>query len=83
MKLLHRPISASDWISDRFCVISVEFLSLSRSIPPRETSLSSDEREETSAVRRLGAINNHVPVSKILGEDSNLPLHSEHCLSKF
>ena len=36
-----------------------------------------------SAVRRLGAINNHVPVSKILVEDSNLPLHSEHCLSKF
>ena len=30
----------------------------------------------------LGAINNHVPVSKILGEDSNLPLHGGHCLSK-
>ena len=23
MKLLHRPISASDWISDRFCFISI------------------------------------------------------------
>ena len=31
MKLLHRPIiSASDRIPDRFCVISMEFLSLSR-----------------------------------------------------
>ena len=30
MKLLRRPISASDWIPDRFCVISMEFLSLSR-----------------------------------------------------
>ena len=30
----------------------------------------------------LGAINNHVPFSKILGEDSNLPLHGGHCLSK-
>ena len=28
MKLLRRPISASDRILDRFCVISVEFLSL-------------------------------------------------------
>ena len=51
-------------------------------VPPRETSLSGDERGETSAVRMLGAINNHVPVSKILGEDSNLPLHGGHCLSK-
>ena len=30
MKLLHQPISASDWIPDRFCIISMEFLSLSR-----------------------------------------------------
>ena len=30
MKLLRRPISASDRIPDRFCVISMEFLSLSR-----------------------------------------------------
>ena len=30
MKLLRRPISASDRILDRFCVISMEFLSLSR-----------------------------------------------------
>ena len=31
----------------------MEFLSLSRRRPPRETSLSGDEREETSAVRKL------------------------------
>ena len=30
MRLLRRPISASDRILDRFCVISMEFLSLSR-----------------------------------------------------
>ena len=30
MKLLHQPISASDRIPDRFCTISMEFLSLSR-----------------------------------------------------
>ena len=30
MKLLRRPIGASDWNPDRFCVISMEFLSLSR-----------------------------------------------------
>ena len=29
MKLLRRPISASDRIPDGFCVISLEFLSLS------------------------------------------------------
>ena len=30
MKLLRRPITASERIPDRFCVISMEFLSLSR-----------------------------------------------------
>ena len=30
MKLLRQPISASDRIPDRFCVIKMEFLSLSR-----------------------------------------------------
>ena len=29
MELLRRPISASDWILDRFYIISMEFLSLS------------------------------------------------------
>ena len=45
MKLLRRPISASDRIPDRFCVIGMEFLSLSRR--------RSSSRGETSAVRRL------------------------------
>ena len=30
MKLLCQPISSSDWIPDRFCIISMEFLSLRR-----------------------------------------------------
>ena len=34
-------------------VITMEFLSLSRRVPPRETSLSGDERGETSAVRTI------------------------------
>ena len=48
MKLLRRPISASDRIPDRFYVISMEFLSLSRRIevPPRETSPSAKSEEK-------------------------------------
>ena len=45
MKPLRRQISASDRIPDSFCVISMEFLSLSRR--------RSSSRGETSAVRRL------------------------------
>ena len=30
MQLLHHPISTYDWIPDRFYIISMEFLSLSR-----------------------------------------------------
>ena len=54
MKLVFLPISTSDRIPDRFYVVSMEFLSLSRRLPPRETSLSGDKRGETSAIRRLG-----------------------------
>jgi len=38
MQLLRQPISASDWILDRFYVISMEFLSLShrRNVPSGE-----------------------------------------------
>ena len=54
MKLLRRPISPSDRIPDRFCVISMEFLSLSRR---RSTSRNVPQRgrarRESSAVRRL------------------------------
>ena len=48
MKLLRRPISASDRIPDRFYVVSMEFLSLSRRIevPPRETSPSAKSEEK-------------------------------------
>ena len=53
MKLLRQPISASDRIPDRFCIISMEFLSLSHRRSPGKMSLSGDERGEKSAVRSL------------------------------
>ena len=44
MKLLRRPISTSDRILDRFCVISMEFLSLSRRRSSSRNVPSGDER---------------------------------------
>ena len=49
MQLLHRPISASDLILDRFYVISMEFLSLSRRRSPSRNVPSGEERGETAA----------------------------------
>ena len=54
MKLLRRPIGASDRTPDRFCVISIEFLSLSRKHSTfRKTPLGGNERGEMSALHRL------------------------------
>ena len=47
MKLLRRPINASDRISDRFYVISIEFLSLSRRRSSARNVPSGKERGET------------------------------------
>ena len=47
MKLLRRPISASDRIPDRFYVISMEFLSLSRRRSSARNVPSGEERGET------------------------------------
>ena len=47
MKLLRRPISASDRIPDRFYVISMEFLSLSRRRSSARNVPSDEERGET------------------------------------
>ena len=47
MKLLRRPISASDQIPDRFYVISMEFLSLSRRRSSARNVPSDEERGET------------------------------------
>ena len=47
MKLLRRPISASDRIPDRFYVISMEFLSLSRRRSYARNVPSGEERGET------------------------------------
>ena len=57
MKLLRRPISASDRIPDRFYVISMEFLSLSRRRYSSRNVLSGEERGETAtfAGYRAGA----------------------------
>ena len=48
MNLLRRPISASDRIPDRFYVIRMEVLSLSRrrSILPRKTSPAAKSEEK-------------------------------------
>ena len=47
MKLLRRPISASDRIPDRFYVISMEFLSLSCRRSSARNVPSDEERGET------------------------------------
>ena len=47
MKLLRRPISASDRIPDRFYVISMEFLSLSRRRSSARNVPSGEEQGET------------------------------------
>ena len=47
MKLLRRPISASDRIPDRFYVISMEFLSLSRRRSSTRNLRSGEGRGET------------------------------------
>ena len=47
MKLIRRPISASDRIPDRFYVISMDFLSLSRRRSSARNVPSSEERGET------------------------------------
>ena len=47
MKLLRRPINASDRIPDRFYVISIEFLSLSRRRSSARNVPSGKERGET------------------------------------
>ena len=47
MKLLRRPISASDRIPDRFYVISMEFLSLSRRRSSARNVPGGEERVET------------------------------------
>ena len=47
MQLLRRPISASDRIPDRFYVISMEFLSLSRRRSSARNVPIGEERGET------------------------------------
>ena len=47
MKLPRRPISSSDRIQDRFYVITMEFLSLSRRCSSARNVPSSEERGET------------------------------------
>ena len=47
MQLLRRPISASDRIPDRFYVISMEFLSLSRRHSSSRNVLGGKEWGET------------------------------------
>ena len=49
MQLLHRPISASYLILDRFYVISMELLSLSRRCSSSRNVPSGEERGETAA----------------------------------
>ena len=57
MNLLRRPISASDRIRDRFCVINLEFLSLnrrrssSRNVPQRRWARRNVCRAQASDVR--------------------------------
>ena len=46
MELLRRPISASDWILDRFYIISMEFLSLSHRCSSTQNVPSDEERGE-------------------------------------
>ena len=46
--LFRRPIRAPDQISDRFYVISMVFLSLSRRRPPWPNVLSGEEQEDTA-----------------------------------
>ena len=53
MKLLRRPISASDWISDRFYVISMEFLSLSRRRSSSGNVSSGEERGGTDVFQLI------------------------------
>ena len=48
MKLFRRPISTSDQIPDRFCVISLKFLSLSRRRSSSGNVSSDEERGETA-----------------------------------
>ena len=48
MQLLRRPISASNRIPDRFCVISMEFMSLSRRRSFARNVPSGEERGETN-----------------------------------
>ena len=48
MYLLRRPISASDQISDRFYVISMEILSQSRRRSSSRNVPSGEERGETA-----------------------------------
>ena len=57
MQLLHRPISASDLILDRFYVISMEFLSLSRRRSSSRNVPSGEERGETAAFAGLSVHN--------------------------
>ena len=47
MKLLRRQITASDWIQDRFYVIGMEFLSLSRRRSSVRNVSSDEEQGET------------------------------------
>ena len=53
MLLQRRPISASDQIPDRFYVISMEFLSLSRRRSSARNVPSGEVRGENGCVRRL------------------------------
>ena len=48
IQLLRRPIRASDQIPDRFYVISMEFLSLSRRRSSWRNVVSAEEQEETA-----------------------------------
>ena len=53
MLLLRRQSAVYDRIPDRFYVISMEFLSLSRDVPPRETSPAARIEEKRLFSRAL------------------------------
>ena len=73
MKLLRQPISASDRIPDRFCIISMEFLSLSRrrsssrNVPQRRWARRNVCRSQAKSRRSRGS-NGNQALGKPIGQ---------------
>ena len=83
MKVLCRPISASDWVPDRFCVISMEFLSLSRrrsSSRKRPPAAMSEENVcHSQAIWKVDSVIhwiNHYPLDSAIGFPNTYPMDS-------